>query len=175
MKQLLEKLKKVILEPQEKEIDIYDEMEDESGMNKVVEEVSSAQLGSSPSTSLGQVTVNGNPWTMGKHYKPKRKKSVKEINEHLQKFLEDADMETDKEKIANWLDKMNFKPVKTKEGIGYTKKGNNYTHFIKLDDNKLTYLILKDKKPIHKRFWTLDVIDVEDALKIIESDYEGHE
>ena len=54
-------------------------------------------------------------------------------------------MKTDKEKLADWLDKMNFKSLKSAEGIKYSKKGNNYNHFISLNDDKLRYVILKGK------------------------------
>ena len=175
MKQLLEKLRKILIEPQQKDIEIYDEMEDETGMNKVTEEVSSAQLGALPSPSAGHVTVNNNPWTMGKHYKPKKKKSIKEINIELEKFIEDVDMKTDKEKLADWLDKMNFKSLKSTEGIKYSKRGNNYNHFISLNDDKLRYVILKGKKPIYNKLWTLGTVEIEKVLDIIEGDYEGHE
>lgn len=65
----------------------YNELKDDLkdlvrlGDESLNEEVSSAQLGTAPSPSLGQVTVNGKPWTSGKSYKAKRKKKIKETSD----------------------------------------------------------------------------------------------
>ena len=81
---LLEKLKKIVIEPQEKIL--FDDMEDQTGMNIVDEcEGGSASLGTAPTPSFAQVKVNGKP-VPGKSSKKKKIEESKTICKIIKSF-----------------------------------------------------------------------------------------
>ena len=80
-----EKLKKTIIKPKNV---VLDDMEDETGMNTLDEEGASfAQLGTAPTPTAGQPTINGQP-VQGKSVKKSKNKSkVSELIEKFQKLI----------------------------------------------------------------------------------------
>lgn len=141
--QLVEKLKTILIEPIENEKINWDEMEDETGLNKVDEEAVangggfSAQLGTAPTPNIG-IKMMGKPWTSGK-----RKKKLKEQDE----------TNTIDDKLANWLHDNEFKIVNSDFG-GFTYKKDiedtkHYINYDKVIGNPLfTYTITNDNGDI---------------------------
>lgn len=142
----------------------------------------SAQLGTAPTPSLGQVTVNGKPWTSGKSYKAKKKKKIKEayyipnrvVKNQLTKLLYEVapSMEID-DRIIEWLDKLGFKSVKSDEGFAYAKESDGYEHIIiynKYNNIRLIRYYLHDDNDIlfDKELELYSPEDVDALFKIIE-------
>ena len=67
----------------------------------------SAQLGTAPTPSLGQVTVNGKPWTSGKSYKAKKKKKIKETADSTVFIIEYRNENDEHKAITSDIDGLN--------------------------------------------------------------------
>ena len=253
---LLEKLKKIIIEPQEKIL--FDDMEDETGMNTVDEcEGGSASLGAAPTPSFAQVKVNGKP-VPGKSSKKKKIEESKTIckiiksfkdsegeihndvlfegskddclkyasnnnlktslynsrklgrrpqyfirefdvysydrpnkaslkrnqaiiaNSMIEESLKIAISEIDAlyedfnnnnidEVVISWLDKYDFKNVKSEKGFVYKNESGNYIHYIIFNKpNSITYQIKnKVNEILFKETW--QVSDIEDAEDLFDN------
>lgn len=96
--QLLEKLRKTVLEPQEKVF--FDDMEDETGLNQVEECMAgpvTPSIGPSPTPAMGQTSVNGKP-VEGKSVKKKKVEEAKNtIGQSLGNIMQQAADEHNKE------------------------------------------------------------------------------
>lgn len=167
---LLEKLKKIIIEPQEV---LLDEMEDETGMNKVEECMAAAvtppSIGPSPTPAFSQVKVADKP-VQGKS---KKKNKVKETNtsydvlNELTTMLEEINTSVDDVIIA-WLDKLHFKNLKSEKGFIYKHNGGNFLHYIIFNKpNNIKYIIKNlDNQTIFSDEWKVhDPEDTDDLFK----------
>ena len=178
---LLEKLKKVVIQPQEKVF--FDDMEDETGLNQVEECVAgtgSAALGPAPTPGASQVTVNGKPWTSGKSYKGKRKKPKKftenctvahrklvDVTNQLKSLIEQINDSID-DVFITWTDKLNFKSVKCKSGFVYKYNSGNYTHYLIFNKpNSIKYVVINTERNDAKLFeetWQVNSADEANTL-----------
>ena len=176
---IIEKLKKIIIEPQE-EI-LFDDMEDETGLN-IKECMTSAQLGPAPTPTLGSAPstkINGTP-VAGKSVK--RKKTKKETDTGLlstsESFNEENKLTIDSD-IASWLDKMDFKNVRTKQGFLYKSEGN-YTHWFFYNKLRISpvirYVIEEGNTALYNNIWFIsDKTSINDVLTQIERMYDRYE
>lgn len=118
------------------EIRLWDALGTPLNSESLNEEVSSAQLGTAPTPAVGQVTVNGQPWTSGKSYKAKKKKKkIKEssaltLTHTLKRLVENSLTNKIDETLIEWLDKFGFKNLKSDGGFVYEKEINEKNHVI---------------------------------------------
>jgi len=155
LKNILEKLKKIIIEPQPI---LFDDMEDETGLNgtEIEECMTAAQMGPAPTPNLGR-------------------KSIKKVKKDLEELDEEINGIDPTQTLIDWLDKLNFRPTKYDKGIRYTF-GGNYNHYIIWNNNKLNYQINNDGRIIYTQGWTItDDEDVNDAFKQISKVFDSYE
>jgi hypothetical protein len=166
------------------EIRLWDALGTPLNSESLNEEVSSAQLGTAPTPAVGQVTVNGQPWTSGKSYKAKKKKKkIKEssaltLTHTLKRLVENSLTNKIDETLIEWLDKFGFKNLKSDGGFVYEKELNDKNHVIvynKAENSNdgiysIRYFIFNEDMPSGTDFdKTWEIFNVEQLKEILKS------